>query len=150
MGSQKRSRNWDGEKVFVFQNTFIFDEDFIFPARQPFLLRKKNQPVFILAFFFCCLLCLPPTKQMSLSTAGAAKTQKERDFHAVLQPGPLLSPPPNQQTHTHTLSKPSYYTYAVICTKCTASSPTWYVETGEAAMKGVMEVCAIMRLVAML
>lgn len=28
--------------------------------------------------------------------------------------------------------------------------PTWYVETGEAAMKGVIDVCAIIRLVEML
>lgn len=28
--------------------------------------------------------------------------------------------------------------------------PTWYVETGEAAMKGVMDACAIIRLVEML
>ena len=94
-------RNPGGRKLLGFHRHFHcwWLSLFFYPVS---LFFFWNFLLFMLLVIWC-LLCLPPTKQMSSSTAGAMKEQleKKREPHAVLQPVPSLASP--------TESKLSYY-----------------------------------------
>lgn len=109
------------------------------------------------SLFLCCLFSDACCVRRPRNRCHRAQLERRRNDERRRDGFTLFcGPPPPLLSHA-TQSKPCHYPCTQIHTEktvvhpqCSAPGPTWYVETGEAAMKGVMEVCAIIRLVAML
>lgn len=119
-----------GKKLFVFPNTLI-------PNGRCFSLFSLRlfRAHFLLRLSVCCVFI----QHRWQTNEERFKVPNLWEPLAVFQPHslPISQPVP---------SRPA----AISLWVHSSTSLTWYVETGEAAMKGVMDVCAIMRLVAIL